>query len=103
MPAEGERLLRRLGRRDRFFIGMVVVLAAVGVVVALLLGNGGQSDAGCVVYSRAGFTGNETFRYCGAKARPFCLQSAAAHGAAVVARCERLGLPVGRGPARDGG
>jgi hypothetical protein len=101
MPAEGERLTRRLGRRDWFFIGLVAVLCAGGIAVALLVGKGTESNAGCVVYSHPGFTGAETYRYCGAKARPFCLQSAADHGGAVVAQCRRLGLPVG--PAGDGG
>jgi hypothetical protein len=102
MPAEGERLKRRLGRRDRFFIGFVAVLCAGGIVVALLVGKRGASNAGCVVYSHPNFTGGATYRHCGAKARPFCLHSAAEHGAGVVAQCERLGLPVGR-PAGDGG
>ena len=101
MPAEGERLFRRLGRRDRFFIGIVAALLVVGVVVALLIGNGTESNAGCVVYSRAGFTGNETSRYCGTRARVFC-RGASALGAGVVAQCERLGLPLGR-PAGNGG
>jgi hypothetical protein len=102
MPAEGQRLYRRLGRRDRFFIGIAVVLAAAGVVIALLVGNVSQSNAGCVVYSRAGFTGNETSRYCGTKARAFCRDGAAAAGTGVVAQCVRLGLSVGR-PAGNGG
>jgi hypothetical protein len=103
MPAEGERLRRRLGRRDRLFIGLVVVLAVVGVAVALLVGKGAQSNAGCVVYSHPNFTGGATYRYCGPKARPFCLRSAAARGPGVIAQCERLGLPVRRSPAGDGG
>jgi hypothetical protein len=102
MPAEGERLFRRLGRRDRFFIGMVAVLLVAGIVVALLVGNGTQSNAGCVIYSRAGFTGNETSRYCGTEARSFC-RGASALGAGVVAQCGRLGLPAGPRPAGDGG
>ncbi len=101
MPAEGERLFRRLGRRDRLFIGIVAVLLVIGIVAALLIGKGTESNAGCVVYSRPGFTGNETSRYCGTKARVFC-RGASTLGAGVAARCERLGLPVGR-PAGNGG
>ena len=101
MPADGERLSGRLSRRDRLFIGIVGVLAVVGVVVALIAANGSPSNAGCVVYSHPNFTGGAIYRYCGRKAVVFC-RTAAGRGAGVVARCEQLGLRVGR-PAGDGG
>ena len=102
MPAEGGRLFRRLGKRDRLFIGIAGALAVVGIVVVALTGRVRQSNAGCVVYSHPGFTGAETHRYCGQNARTFCRSGAAAHGPAVVEQCERLGLRVGR-PAGNGG
>jgi hypothetical protein len=104
VPAESERLLRRLGARDRLFLGLVAGAMLAGVVAALIFGNGSQSNAGCVVYSHPNFTGGATYRYCGDRAAPFCRHGAAAHGESVIVQCERLGLRVGRArAARDGG
>ena len=104
MPAESERLLRRLGPRDRLFLGLVAGAMLVGVAAALIFWNGSLSNAGCVVYSHPNFTGGATYRYCERRAAAFCRHGAARHGEAVVAQCERLGLRVGRPrAARDGG
>ena len=104
MPAEGERLRRRLGRRDRLFLGVAAVALVAVIAVLLLAGPRSGSNAGCVSYSHPGPTGGATYTFCGRRARRFCRSAARDHGAAAVAACERLGLRVGPGRAAgDGG
>lgn len=66
MPAESERLRRRVRRRDVWFIGAVALLAVALTPVAILL-NGGHHGAppGCTTVIRAGFMGGETHVVCG--------------------------------------
>ena len=103
MPAEGERLLWRIGRRDRLFLAVVAVALVGGVTAALLVGPGSGPGAGCVSYSHPGPTGGATYTFCGRRAARFCRSAARDHGAAVVAACERLGLRVGPGRAAGHG
>jgi len=85
VPAESSRLLRRIRRRDRWF----VALAAGGVLVAtppavLLSGRSSAPGpgAGCITTIVTGFMGGETHTYCGADADAFCRSPAGHRGAA---------------------
>jgi len=65
MPAESERLRRRIRRRDVWFIGAVVLLAVVLTPVAVLMSGGRHAPpAGCKTVIRAGFMGGETHVVC---------------------------------------
>lgn len=65
MPAESERLQRRVRRRDVWFIGAVALLAAALTPVAVLMSGGHQAPpAGCKTVIRAGFMGGETHTVC---------------------------------------
>jgi len=65
MPAESERLRRRVRRRDLWFIGAVAALVVALTPVAVLVSGGHHSlPAGCKTVIRAGFTGGETHVVC---------------------------------------
>jgi hypothetical protein len=65
MPAESERLRRRVQGRDRWFIGVVALVAAALTPVAVLLSGGHHAPpAGCTTVIRAGFMGGETHVVC---------------------------------------
>jgi hypothetical protein len=65
MPAESERLRRRVRRRDVWFIGAVALLAVALIPVAVLLSGGRHPPpAGCTTVIRAGFMGGETHLVC---------------------------------------
>jgi hypothetical protein len=68
MPAESERLRRRVGRRDIWFIGAVAALVVALAPVAVVLSERGNHapPAGCRTVVRAGFTGGETHVVCAA-------------------------------------
>ncbi len=98
MPAESERLRRRIGARDRLFLGLVAAALLAGIVVAVLAsrhGGGAGGGADCVSYSHPNFTGGATYRYCGADAASFCRRFAG-DDRRVVAQCARLSLPMRR-------
>ena len=66
MPAESERLRRRVRRRDVWFIGAVALLAVALTPVAVLLSGGHDATPqGCTTVIRAGFMGGETHIVCG--------------------------------------
>jgi hypothetical protein len=65
MPAESERLRRRIQGRDRWFIGGVVLVAVALTPIAVLLSGGHHAPpAGCTTVIRAGFMGGETHTVC---------------------------------------
>jgi hypothetical protein len=65
VPAESERLQRRVRRRDVWFIGAVALLAAALTPVAVLMSGGHHAPpAGCKTVIRAGFMGGETHTVC---------------------------------------
>lgn len=100
MPAESERLRRRLGSRDWMFLGIVAAAIAAAAAIGLLVSaRGGGAGARCVVYSHPNFTGGATYSYCGPAARVFCRSSG--RPASVLVQCRRLGyLPTGAGVSR---
>lgn len=75
MPAESERLRRRVRTRDRWFLGLAAAAAVAAAPAGVLLSRH-ESAAGpgprCVSTIRAGFMGGETHTYCGADAVAFC-------------------------------
>jgi hypothetical protein len=95
MPAEVIRLQRRLGARDRWFIGLLLVAMVVGTAAALALGRSSSSDAsandGCVSVTRASWMGAATFKACGADAATFCRRSAAGDKE-IAQKCKEEGL-----------
>jgi hypothetical protein len=65
MPAESERLRRRVRRRDLWFIGAVAALVvALAPVAVLVSGRHHSLPDGCKTVIRAGFTGGETHVVC---------------------------------------
>jgi hypothetical protein len=95
MPAEVIRLQRRLGTRDRWFLGLLALAVLIGTAAALAVGRYSSSDAGadagCVSITRASWMGAATFKACGADAVAFCRRSAAGDEQ-IAAKCEEAGL-----------
>ena len=92
---------RRLGRREKWMVGGVLALVAVGIVVILIsLGSGGRAAAsGCIDVKAPGATGAVELYRCGADARSLCSSSGSVGGAfgrAVASECRRAGIPVSR-------
>ena len=84
MPAEAQRLKRRLGRRDQLIIA--TILAATGITTAGALfahSDNPHRSASCINYNDAGVMGGGTWHLCGTNAIRFCKQqpkpSTAAH------------------------
>ncbi len=95
MPAEVIRLQRRLGARDRWFLGLLALAVLIGTAAALAVGRNrspdASADAGCVSITRASWMGAATFKACGADAAAFCRRSAAGDHE-IAAKCEEAGL-----------
>jgi hypothetical protein len=94
VPAESERLQRRITGRDRRFLALLALLGLVGTPSAVLLlphGSNLRSDARCVTTVRASIMGAGTYKYCGANAVAACRQFAA-EDKGLASRCEELGL-----------
>ena len=101
MPAESERLRRRISGRDRWFLLLIAVAALVAAPSAALLsrhGSPAKVDPNCVTVLRASIMGGATYKYCGANAVAACKQFAAGDKG-VAAQCEERGLARPR-PAR---
>jgi hypothetical protein len=102
VPAESERLRRRLSRRDLCFLAALAAAALVAIVVGLLArGQAPARPRDCVEFSHPNFTGGATYRYCGSQALSFCRRAPAA-APSLAAQCARIGvrhLP----PRRAGG
>jgi hypothetical protein len=94
VPAESERLRRRITGRDRCFLALLALLALAGTPGAVLLlqhGSHPSTDARCVTTMRASIVGGGTYTYCGAHAVAACRQFATGDEA-LAARCGALGL-----------
>ena len=91
MPAETQRLQRRLGTRDRVFLALFGVAAVAGSTVAIVMADPGgiTLKAGCVSQTQAYTMGAATGQYCGTYAVTFCAK-AAATDKSVAAQCARL-------------
>jgi hypothetical protein len=101
VPAESERLRRRISGRDRWFLLLIAVAALVATPSAVLLsrhGSHSSPDPNCVTVLRASIMGGATYKYCGASAIAACKQFAA-RDKGVAAQCEARGLSRPR-PAR---
>ncbi len=74
MPAESARLTRRLRPRDWWFLGLVSLALAVGVVAAAIYVAGSKEKVkpGCIATIRAGIMGGQTYSVCGKPALAFC-------------------------------
>jgi hypothetical protein len=96
VPAESERLRRRISARDRWFLVLLVVAAIVATPLAVMLAShdsGATADDGCVTTMRASIMGGATYKYCGPDAAVACRRySGDDHSLA--ARCQYLGLPT---------
>jgi hypothetical protein len=65
MPAESERLRRRVQRRDRVFIGIAAVAAVALPTAFVLAGHGRHAlHPSCTTTVVAGFMGGETHTVC---------------------------------------
>jgi hypothetical protein len=64
VPAEQERLRRRVQPRDRMFIGAAAVAAAAVTAAFLLTGHHQSTPNGCRTEIVAGFMGGETHLVC---------------------------------------
>jgi hypothetical protein len=94
VPAESKRLYRRIGRRDRWFLALLLVAALVATPAAVVLlqnDSARGADDRCVTVMRASIMGGATYKYCGASAVVACRQFAGEHKA-LAARCEALGF-----------
>jgi hypothetical protein len=99
VPAETQRLQRRITPRDRWFVAVLACAALVGTPAAVLLSSHDArpgADAGCVTTVRASIMGGATYKYCGARAATACRQFGG-DDKRLAARCEALGyLPPGQ-------
>jgi hypothetical protein len=82
--------------------GVLAVVIAVGIVLAISLGTAGKSSGhGCIFATIAGDVGAQEVHECGATARETCATVHApgaytAQSAATIAtECRKAGLPVG--------
>ncbi|HVA30033.1 MAG TPA: hypothetical protein VMU58_02065 [Gaiellaceae bacterium] len=94
MPAETERLRRRITRRDRWFLTLLACAALAGTAAAILVhahGSQPATHARCVSTIRASIVGGATFTYCGARAIVACRRYAGEDDG-LAAQCRRLGL-----------
>jgi hypothetical protein len=93
MPAEQARLSKRLGVRDRWFVGLVAGLVLVGTPVAIVLGanTSPRVPPGCVTTIVPHVMGGATRTYCGAAAVAFCRRSASL-GSEPSSQCSKLGV-----------
>ena len=76
MPAETQRLQRRLHRRDRLVIATVLAATGITIAGALFVSNNGatRGSAQCVTYDDAGVLGGGTWHLCGTAALRYCRQ-----------------------------
>jgi hypothetical protein len=105
VPAESKRFQRRIGARDRWFLGLLACALLIGALGAVILrddGSRARAGARCVKTIRPGFMGGATYTYCGKDAAAFCRRSAAGDEG-LAAQCERLGLIARRPQATTKG
>jgi hypothetical protein len=91
VPAEAQRLERRLGRRDRLTIATILTVTAIAVAGALFVHdeNSNPSSTQCITYDDAGVMGGGTWNLCGSTAVAFCRQHLA-NGTGLADKCARL-------------
>jgi hypothetical protein len=101
--AESVRNLRTLSAREKRLIsGILVVVAAVMVVLAISFGTAGPTSSdGCIYVTIPAATGAQQIHQCGTEARDTC-GSARTRGAftsdaaqSIVAACRKARIPVG--------
>ena len=100
MPVEGqaERVsapLRPVDRRFLTVLGVVAILAVIGVIMWSLARGGDPRGARCFTATFAASVGGATVHYCGEEAAHYCLVNATAPE--VAAACRRAGFEVGSG------
>lgn len=90
------------GREKVMLSGVLSVVAALVVVLAISLGSGeSHSGHGCISVGLAYSTGGETINRCGASARTLCAganrpgQITGASARALTTECRKAGLSVG--------
>lgn len=94
MPAESQRLRRRISGRDRSFLVLIACAALIGTLAAALVVHrraDPRPDPNCVTTMRASIMGGATYKYCGANAIAGC-KAFAAHDSGLAARCVQLGF-----------
>ncbi len=91
MPAESARLTRRLRSRDWWFLGLISLALAAGLVAAAIYVAGSKEKVkpGCIATIRAGIMGGQTYSVCGRKALEFC-RLHAGDTTALTAECARV-------------
>jgi len=103
VPAESERLQRRITGRDRWFLALLAVLALAGAPgTFLLLSHGARPSTDCVTTMRASILGGATYTYCGANANTACRQYATGDKA-LAAQCQKLSATQRRLEGRSTG
>jgi hypothetical protein len=94
VPAEAQRLQRRLQRRDRLVIA--TILAATGITIAGALSLRGETShpqsTQCISYDDAGVMGGGTWHLCGNAALKFCMRPPTSRTAVL---CTKLGARSG--------
>jgi len=92
VPAEANRLNRRLRARDRVFLAAIACALVLLVPLGILLAerNSNAPAGHCVTELRASIMGGATFKFCGAKADAECAR-AAASDSSLAAQCRRIG------------
>jgi hypothetical protein len=92
VPAEVQRLERRLRKRDVRFLaalGCAGLVAAVGGALASSGGSHTDTAQTCVTVPAAGVMGGGEWRYCNADAVAYCKQHAA-ESSSLAEQCDRL-------------
>jgi hypothetical protein len=95
MPAEAYRFHHRIGRRDRWFLGVLAAAAVASLLVAGALAlqrEPSPRSAACVETTRAWIMGAITIKRCGADAAAFCHRYA--DDEKIAAQCERIGVKI---------
>jgi len=91
VPAESNRLSRRLRPRDRVFLAVIACAVVVLVPIGVLVADHSHTPSGhCVTELRASIMGGATFKFCGAKADAECMRTGAT-SASLAAQCRRIG------------
>jgi hypothetical protein len=92
MPAEVQRLERRLRKRDVRFLAALGSLAVVGTVAGVVGVARGSDPAGpatCITYAAPGVMGGGEWHLCGTQAHAFCTAHAVA-SRSLIEQCDRL-------------
>jgi hypothetical protein len=92
VPAEVQRLERRLGKRDLRFLaalGCAAVVATVGGALASMGDSHTSTAQTCVKVPAAGVMGGGDWRYCNGDAAAYCKQHAS-ESSSLADQCDRL-------------